>query len=103
MAGAMSPRMSRRALIGATSLALTSCAGRGDYFGTNEPPREQRLVFQIGDEPDTLDPSLSQGGSEEFILPSLFEGLLTLHPHTNELRASLATHYRSEASETRFT
>jgi ABC-type oligopeptide transport system substrate-binding subunit len=60
-------------------------------------------VFQLGTEPDTLDPALSQAGSEEFILPSLFEGLLTLHPTTNEPQAALATHYQSDSAQTQFT
>jgi oligopeptide transport system substrate-binding protein len=99
----VSSRISRRTLFGATPLVLASCANGGDYFGKVERPRAQRLVFQIGAEPETLDPAKSEGGSEEFIVPSLFEGLLTLHPNTNELLAGVATHYRSDSSHTRFT
>ena len=99
----MNPRISRRTLFAASPLALASCASGGDYFGRAEPPRAQRLVFQIGAEPETLDPAMSQAGSEEFILPSLFEGLLTLHPSTNEVLAGIATHYHSDSTHTRFT
>lgn len=99
----MNPRISRRTMFAATPLVLASCARGGDYFGRVDPPLGQRLVFQIGDEPETLDPAMSQGGSEEFILPSLFEGLLTRDPNTNELLAGIATHYQPDVSHTRFT
>jgi len=71
-------------MFAATPAVLASCARGGDHFGRIEPPRGQRLVFQIGAEPETLDPVKSEDGSEEFILPSLFEGVLTLHPNTDE-------------------
>jgi oligopeptide transport system substrate-binding protein len=98
----MSSPISRRHVL-AAPLALASCARGNDYFGKADTPRSQRLVFQLGAEPDTLDPALSQAGSEEFILPSLFEGLLTLHPTTNEPQAALATHYQSDLAKTEFT
>ena len=99
----MNPRPSRRSLLAAAPLALASCARGSDYFGKADTPHAQRLVFQLGAEPDTLDPALSQAGSEEFIIPSLFEGLLTLHPTTNEPQAALATHYQSDPAQTEFT
>ena len=83
--------IARRTLLAAGPLALASCTNGDDYFGKAESPAEQRLVFHIEAEPETLDPKKSQGGSEEFILPSLFEGLLTLHPTTNELLPGIAT------------
>jgi ABC-type oligopeptide transport system substrate-binding subunit len=95
-------RFSRRSML-ATPLALAGCASSSDYFGKAKTPRFQRLVFQLGAEPDTLDPAMSQAGSEEFILPSLFEGLLTLHPTTNKPVAAIATHYDSDSRQTRFT
>src|SRR6476659_6140596 len=96
----MIPQPSRRSMLAAAPLALASCASGSDYFGKADTPHAQRLVFQLGAEPDTLDPALSQAGSEEFIIPSLFEGLLTLHPTTNEPQAALATHYQSDPAQT---
>jgi len=95
----MNLRPTRRTMLTAGPLLLASCASGDDYFGKVDRPRSQRLVFQLGAEPDTLDPALSQAGSEEFILPSLFEGLLTLHPTTNEPQAALATHYQSNPAK----
>jgi oligopeptide transport system substrate-binding protein len=98
----MNSPISRRELFAASPLALAACASRGEYFGRAEPPHEQRLTFQLGAEPDTLDPTMSEAGSEEFILPSLFEGLLTLHPVTAEVLPAIATHYSSNLSHTHF-
>jgi ABC-type oligopeptide transport system substrate-binding subunit len=99
----MNPRPCRRSLLAAGPLALASCASGSNYFGKTETARSQHLIFQLGAEPETLDPALSEGGSEEFILPSIFEGLLTLHPTTNQPLAALATHYDSDSSRTQFT
>src|SRR5216684_2981884 len=93
----------RRALLTAGPLALAACANGGEYFGRAEPPHRQRLAFQISADPDTLDPAKTQNGSEEFILPSLFEGLVTLHPTTLEPLAGIATDYEVNSDHTRFT
>ena len=93
----------RRTLFAAGPLALAACANGGEYFGRAEPPRRQRLVFQISADPETLDPAKTQNGSEEFILPSLFEGLVTLHPTTLEPLAGIATDYEVNSAHTRFT
>ena len=49
--------ISRRILLGISPLALSSCARAGAYFGKNALPRAQRLVYEIGGEPETLDPA----------------------------------------------
>ena len=95
--------ISRRSLLGVAPLALAGCSRSGDYFGLTEPRRRQRLVYQIGAEPETLDPAHSQSGSENYILPSLFEGLVTLDPRTEEPLAGIATHYQSDSGHTQFT
>src|SRR4051812_12226556 len=89
--------MTRRSLLAGAPAVFAACGkGDGEYFGRIELPGSQRLIFHIEAEPETLDPAKSEGGSEEFILPSLFEGLLTLHPHTNELLPGIATHYECD-------
>src|SRR5512138_1454106 len=95
--------MTCRALLAAGPLALAACdRADGDYLGRIDPPASQRLVFHIEAEPEVLDPAKSEGGSEEFILPSLFEGLFTLHPSTNELLPAIATHYPPNRDSTEF-
>jgi ABC-type oligopeptide transport system substrate-binding subunit len=95
--------ISRRSLLGVSPLALAACSSDGDYFGNTKPRRRQHLVYQIGAEPETLDPANSQAGSENYILPSLFEGLVTLDPGTQEPLAGIATHYQSDSRHTKFT
>jgi len=99
----MSQKISRRSLTGLGPLAFAACSADGEYFGSTKPRGGQHLVYQIGAEPETLDPAHSQAGSENYILPSLFEGLVTLDPSTHQPLAGLATHYESDNGHTRFT
>jgi ABC-type oligopeptide transport system substrate-binding subunit len=97
-----SVRISRRNML-AAPLAFAACAKASDYFGSTEPPTEQRLTYVIGGEPATLDPAKTTGGFEEFIIPALFEGLTGYHPQTLEPIAALATHYEVSADRLHFT
>ena len=99
----MKRQIPRRTLLAACPLALAACANGGGIFWQSDLPRRQRLVFQISADPDTLDPAKTQNGSEEFILPSLFEGLVTLHPTTLAPLAGIATDYEVNFDHTRFT
>lgn len=99
----MSNRIRRRTMLGLSPLAMAACAKGGEYFGKTEAPDQQRLIYQIGAEPGTLDPALSAAGAEDFILPSMFEGLVTLHPTSAEPLAGIATHYESNSNHTRYT
>ena len=94
---------SRRSLLALTPAALAAC-GRDDrkYFGNTAPPSKQRLVFENNSEPETLDPAKSNAGPEYFLLPSIFEGLVTPHPTTLEPLAGMATHYEAASDFTHF-
>jgi MarR-like DNA-binding transcriptional regulator SgrR of sgrS sRNA len=50
-----------------------------------------------------LDPAGYNGGFEQYILPSLFEGLISYDPQTMEPAAGLATHYVINRNDTRLT
>ena len=72
----------RAALALALALALSSCApagrdGRADarYFGSVTPPRANVLRFNLGPEPELIDPGLSTGQAESQVTRCLFEGL----------------------------
>ena len=54
----------------------------GSYFGKNEPPSEQRLIYILNGEPATFDPGKTTGGWEAWIIPAMFEGLTNYHPRT---------------------
>src|SRR5262245_48725426 len=50
--------MKRRTLVTAGPLIVSACGHRDEaYFGKTTPPSEQRLVFEIQGEPETLDPA----------------------------------------------
>ena len=86
--------MRRREFVAGATLALTGCSqSEEEYFGNTTPPSRQHLVFENISEPETLDPAKTQTASEDKLLPSMFEGLTTLHPVTMEAVAGMATHY----------
>jgi ABC-type oligopeptide transport system substrate-binding subunit len=94
--------ISRRGVIGAPIL-LAGCRKRSDYFGNTTPPQRRVLKFALGPEPDGLDPSAYATGFELYILPSLFEGLVSYDPYTVEPAAALATHFETNSDDSRFT
>lgn len=93
--------ISRRGLIGAP-LLLAGCGKQSGYFGNTAPPPRRILKFG-GPEPDGLDPGRYGGGFELYLLPSLFEGLVSYDPETVEPAAGLATHYSLNSDDTRMT
>jgi oligopeptide transport system substrate-binding protein len=93
----------RRELLGVGSAALASCGRREPYFGKSTPPRTQTLVYEIAGEPGSLDPATCLGNTEVYVMPALFEALVSRHPETFEPIAGLATHYELDASLTEFT
>ena len=96
--------MARRAFLAGSAVVLAACRpADGEYFGNTTPPAKQRLVFENISEPETLDPAKTQTASEERLLPSMFEGLTTLHPVTMEAVTGMATHYTASPDFTRFT
>ena len=96
--------IARRALLGVGSAALVSCArGEEEYFGTTVAPGSSTLVHTLGGEPETLDPALSTGSWEFYVIPALFEGLTQYHPDLPVPMAALATHYYANADFTQFT
>jgi oligopeptide transport system substrate-binding protein len=99
----MKARISRRNIL-AAPLALAGCAAASPYFSNTAAPHRQTLTFALGPEPNTMDPAKYDGEeSETFILPSLFEGLITYHPQTVEPAAGLATHCETNEDATRVT
>src|SRR6185369_11343711 len=64
--------------------------------------RSGRLTYLLRGEPWTLDPALSPGGSELWIMSALFEPLIQPHPETMAPMAGLATHYKIERDGARY-
>jgi hypothetical protein len=66
----MNARITRRAALGLSPLALASCSRREQYFGKLTPPARQSLIYEIAFEPSGLDPASSVGASEVYISQS---------------------------------
>lgn len=66
------------------------------YFGSVEPPRENVLRFNLGAEPEVLDPGSMSGQAEGRVARILFEGLTGSDPQTLQPVPGLA--YRWEVS-----
>jgi len=93
----------RRELLGIGSAALASCGGHERYFGKSTPPPTQTLVYETGGEPSSLDPATCVGNTESYVMPAIFECLVSQHPDTFEPEAGLATHYEADVGLTEFT
>jgi len=91
------PASRRNLLVTAGIGAVLASACRGTR------KRPGRLTYLLRGEPWTLDPALSPGGSELWIMWALFEPLVQPHPQTMSPMAGLATHYRIERDGTRYT
>jgi oligopeptide transport system substrate-binding protein len=81
-----------RALLFLTLLCLTgtACAPRGEYFGNIEPPAENVFRFNLGPEPEYLDPALSTALYDARLAVLLFEGLTSKDPKTLQPRPGVA-------------
>jgi oligopeptide transport system substrate-binding protein len=102
----MPPRFSPSIILSlaiASALVSPGCTREGPYFGKTTPPLDQRLVYIIGPDLETLDPGRTTGGFEWIVIPALFEGLTSYHPATAEPMAALATHYETNADLTQYT
>src|SRR5215467_6614185 len=94
----------RREVLALGAGSLISCApSQGGYFANTAPPHSRVLVHTLPVEPESLDPALSTGSSEFWVVPALLEGLTQYHPRLPQPMAALATHYEVSANASRFT
>src|SRR3954454_13327123 len=97
-------RLKRREVLALGAAGLAGCAPSGaGYFGKTVLPPSKTLTHTLPGEPDTLDPALSNGSNEFWVIPALLEGLTQIQPRLPEPMAPLATHYETNLDQTRFT
>ena len=94
---------SRRETLGLSSLGAGLVREERAVLREVHSSERQTLIYEIAAEPGSLDPATSLGGSEGYVMPAMFEGLVSQDPDTLEPRAALATHYEVDASLTEFT
>ena len=91
--------MNRRTwMLALTIGALAACGGTPD-----EKAPEQTLTFNLTAEPEHLDPALITGLHDSTVAIQLFEGLVTVDPHTLAIRPGIATQWDKSADGLRYT
>lgn len=91
------------ASVACTSLSCTVGASNEIYFGKTVPPERNIFRYVTGEEPETLDPAISDGQPEARIYMALYEGLVEYHPKTLAPIPALATHWRTNNDSSEFT
>lgn len=79
---------------------LTSANSR--YFGRTIPPKDNILRYVSGSEPESLDPQFGTGQPEARIYMSLYEGLVSYHPKTNEPIPAIAESWEPSSDGTEY-
>lgn len=95
-------------LMASLALAALSCnvasSGSEPFFGKTTPPARNIFRYVSGDEPESLDPAISNGQPEARIYMALYEGLVEYNPKTMEPDPALAEHWEgnNDSSEFKF-
>jgi oligopeptide transport system substrate-binding protein len=85
-----------------TTLSCAVASSNELYFGKTEPPARNIFRYVTGEEPETLDPAISDGQPEQRIYMALYDGLVEYHPKTLAPVPSLATHWRANDDSSEF-
>jgi oligopeptide transport system substrate-binding protein len=83
-------------LLAALAYSTLSCAVASSseaFFGSTTPPSRNILRYITGEEPESLDPAISNGQPEARIYMALFEGLVEYNPKTLAPDPELATRW----------
>jgi len=93
-------------LLAALALLNHSCnvvSGNEEFFGSTTPPARNIFRYVSGDEPETLDPVISNGQPEARLYMALFEGLVEYDPKTLAPDPALAESWRVNNDSSEFT
>jgi len=87
-----------------TTLSCAVVSSNEEFYGTTTPPERNIFRYVTGDEPETLDPVISNGQPEARLYLALFEGLVEYNPKTLEPEPALAErwHINNDSSEFTF-
>jgi oligopeptide transport system substrate-binding protein len=90
------------ALAGAT-FSCTVASSNEEFFGKTTPPARNILRYVNADEPETLDPTISNGQPEARLYMALYEGLVEYHPKTLAPEPALAERWKVNNDSSEFT
>src|ERR1041385_3005369 len=91
------------AALACSSLSCSTASGNEEYYGNPVPPKRNILRYVTGDEPESLDPQISNGQPEARIYMALFEGLVEYHPKTLAPQPALAERWDINNDSSEFT
>ena len=86
-----------------TSWSCSVASSQELYFGKTDPPARNVFRYVTGDEPESLDPAISNGQPEARIYMALYDGLVEYDPKTVGPIPALATHWRPNNDSSEFT
>ena len=94
-------------LLASLALSTYSCtiaSSKEEFFGSTTPPQRNIFRYVSGDEPETLDPAISNGQPEARLYMALYEGLVEYNPKTLAPEPALAErwHVNNDSSEFTF-
>ena len=100
-----------RQILGLVLLASLACANysctvvssKEDFFGSTTPPERNILRYVTGDEPESLDPAISNGQPEARLYMALFEGLVEYDLKTLNPVPALAERWQINNDSSEFT
>src|SRR5690348_2563129 len=99
-------QLSALVLLLALACASWSCTVASSnelYFGKTDPPARNIFRYVTGDEPESLDPAISNGQPEARIYMALYEGLVEYDAKTVAPRPALAEHWKINNDSSEFT
>jgi len=86
-----------------TTLSCAVASGNQEFFGKTVPPKRNILRYVTGDEPESLDPAISNGQPEARIYMALYEGLVEYDAKTLAPVPALAEHWHINNDSSEFT
>ncbi|HEY0367072.1 MAG TPA: ABC transporter substrate-binding protein, partial [Pyrinomonadaceae bacterium] len=87
-----------------STYSCTVASSSEEFFGNPTPPSRNIFRYVNGDEPETLDPAISNGQPEARLYMALYEGLVEYNPKTLGPEPALAErwHINNDSSEFTF-
>ena len=92
-------------LLASIALAAISCntsTAKEAFFGKTVPPDRNIFRYVTGDEPESLDPAISNGQPEARIYMALYDGLVEYHPKTLGPVPALAERWEANNDSSEF-
>ena len=91
------------ASLACTQYSCTVASSKGEFFGSTTPPARNIFRYVNGDEPETVDPQISNAQPEARLAMALFEGLVEYHPKTMAPTPALAERWDINDDSSEFT